>query len=86
MHCPIQYGRTALHCAANMRIVKCLVEEGRSVITTQDRDGATPISTAEGTRIAHYLKAQVKKMVMGIDMNILPFYGGVRGIIVKYLQ
>jgi len=28
----------------------------------------------------------VKKMVMGIEFNCLPFYSGVRGIIVKYLQ
>ncbi len=67
-----------------MTVVKYLVEKGQAVITTQDE---TPISHAERkghTNIAHYLKAQVMKMVM--EINVLPFYTGVRGIIAKYLQ
>jgi len=87
--CTIQRGRTPLQLAASygkMAIVKCLVEECHAVITTQNM---TPISAAEKRRyttIAHYLKAQVMKMVMGLDSNLLPFYGGVRGIIATYLQ
>ena len=92
MCCAIQYGHTALHCAARsglMAMVQCLVERGEAVITTQDKDGDTPISDAEvrgDTEIADYLKAHVMKMVMGIDLNILPFYTGVRSIIAKYLH
>jgi len=92
MCCAIQDGCTALHFAALcgcMPVVKYLVEKCQAVITTQDKDGNTPINRAEiyeYTNINHYLKAQVLKMVMGIDHNILPFYSGVRGIIVKYLQ
>jgi len=68
--------------------VKYLVEMCQVVITTQDNDNATPISDAAGrghTKIADYLKAQVMKMVMGIEFDILPFYAGVRSIIVKFL-
>jgi len=85
-------GTTALHHAAyrgNTRVVKYLVEKCDAVITTQEENGTTPIMDAERqeyTSIVHYLKAQVLKMVMGIDINILPFYTGVRGIIAKYLQ
>lgn len=88
-----QEGRTALHYAVNsgwMPVIKCLVEEWHAVITTQDKNGQTPISTAENghiTRVAQYLraqlKAQMKKMIM--EINMLPFYKGVRSIIVKYL-
>ena len=75
-------------------VVEYLVEKCQAVIITQDKDSPTPITDAEQqdyAYIAHYLKAQLKaqvmkmtKMVMESDM--LPFYKGVRGIIVKYLQ
>jgi len=86
----IQCGRTALHYAAdgNMTVVKYLVEECQAVIITQDKDRKTPISCAQRrryTNIVHYLKAQVM-MKMVRESNKLPFYRGVRGIIVKYLQ
>jgi len=70
-------------------IVKYLVEKCAAVITTRESDGSTPINDAEDRgypNIAKYLKAQVMKMVLGIDINILPFYKGVRGIIAKYMQ
>jgi len=73
-----------------MKVVKCLVEICYAVITTQDTNLTTPIRSAEmneHTNIAHYLKAQVMKIIMRIEYNIIPFYRGVRGIIiVKYLQ
>jgi len=72
-----------------MAIVKYLVEKCEAVITAQDRLDGTPISHAEEqehANVAEYLRAKVMKMVMGIEPNILPFYTGVRGIIVKYLQ
>jgi len=89
--CTIQYGRTALHYAAiigHMKIVKCLVEEGQAVITTQDKYGNTPIIFAEHnghTNVANYLKAQLMMKVV-IQSNVLPFYSGVLSIIAKYLQ
>ena len=38
------------------------------------------------TNVIYYTKTQLIKMVIEIDIRILPFYKGVRGIIVKYLQ
>jgi len=91
MCCAIQDGCTVLHRAARygrMAVVKCLVEECHAVITTQDKGGQTPIDYAKSqgrTSIVHYLKARIiMKMIMESEM--LPFYRGVRGIIVKYLQ
>ena len=75
-----------------MTVVKYLVEKCQAMITTQDEDGRTPISDADSHRyknIVHYLKAQVKAqmmMRMVMESDILPFYKGVRCIIVKYLQ
>jgi len=91
MCCEIQDDITALHWSAyngNMAIVQYLVEKC-AVITTQDKFGTTPISDAEvqgHTNVADYLKAQVMNMVMGMELNMLPFYTGVRSIIAKYLQ
>jgi len=85
-------GVTALHYAAyfgKINLVKYLIENGKAVITTQDSEDRTPISDAvkQGhTKIALYLKAQVLKMIMGIDLNLLPFFTGVRSIIAKYLH
>ena len=85
-------GNTALHQAAydgKMPVVKYLVENCKSVITVRNVNGRTPIRRAEDRgypKIADYLKARVMKMVMGIDLTILPFYTGVRSIIAKYLQ
>jgi len=91
MCCAIQNGHTALGHSVyfgHMTIVKYLVEKGHAVISTQDCKGLTPISAAKSrgrTNIAAYLKAQVMKMIMGIDRNIIPFYKGVRGIIAQYM-
>jgi len=75
MCCAIQNDGTALHYAAfhgHMTIAQYLVEKCQAIITTQDKDGRTPISDAaeQGhTNIADYLKAHVMKMVMGIEPN-----------------
>jgi len=89
----MQFGSTALHYAAaddRMKVVTYLVENCQADITTKDKDGRTPIKCAEEkghASIADYLKAHgVIKIMMGVDMNIFPFYSGVRGIIAKYLQ
>jgi len=77
----MQCGDTALHYAAgsgDITLVKYLVEKCQAVIT-QIRSGAN-------FGITDYLKTQLMKMVMGIDRTILPFYAGVRGIIIKYMQ
>jgi len=89
MCCVIQNDVTALHhaaCHGHKAIVVYLVEKGRAIITTQAMDGTTPISKHEHANIADYLKAHVMKMVMGLELNILPFHTGVRSIIAKYLQ
>ena len=92
MCCAIQDGATALHYAAydgQMTIVQYLVEKCEAVIATQAHDDTTPISDAQSrghAKIADYLKGKVLKMIMGIEFNMLPFYRGVRGIIVKYLH
>jgi len=95
--CAIQFGCSALHYAAgngSMTDVKYLVEECQAVISMQDKAGKTPISYAKDgwyKCIVHYLKAQakiqlMKMMKMVMESNMLPFYTGVRSIIVKYLQ
>ena len=72
-----------------MTVVQYLVDKCQACITTQDKDGDTPISDARKMKyvnILEFLKAHVLKMVMDIDQTILPFYKGVRSIIVTYLQ
>jgi len=97
MCCTIQFGRTALHYVARsgkMTLLKYLVGNCQAVITTQDVKGRTPISDATNvgrTNVVDYLKSQVKEqgnkmILMVMESDILPFYKGVRGIIVKYLQ
>jgi len=97
----IQIGSTALMLASQygsadqMKVVKYLVERGHAAITTKDSIyGQTAIFYAKSRghtdvvhylEVLHYLEVQVMiKMVM--ESNMLPFYTGVRGIIVKYLQ
>jgi len=95
MCCATQSGCTALHVAAGygrMAVVKYLVEKCQVVITTHDRKGKSPIVYAKyqgHPNVVDYLKAQVKvrrMMKMVMESNLLPFYTGVRSIIVKYLQ
>jgi len=87
----IQYGRTALHYAVDYRhvaVVQYLVEKCLADLTSQNKNGRTPLNCAEDKMywiIAHYLKAQLIVKIV-FESNILPFYSGVRGIIVKYLQ
>jgi len=90
-------GWTPLHASAwwgHMATVKYLVEECHTEINTKNSSGDTPISIAKrnGRKdVAEYLERQLLirrmvKMVMEFELNILPFYAGVRGIIVKYLK